>query len=199
MTPTTGPWGCDISCVWGRCMAFTHTTPHLGALGQGPLVRSPEVQVARPLLLPQPCWSGWVWGDLRPLPHPWAHAGGSAHPPTAKARGPECCCFWLSPGAGHRAPRQHHCCSLLASRVGPVSGLVASVSVMRTQKWLALGAASDTECLPWCHEVVVTCAWGQVVWTPGCVILHTQDDLILGDSRPCCWWQAVTQDKWKLL
>lgn len=133
VTPTTGPWGCDISCVWGHCMAFIHTTPHLGALGQGPFARSPEVQVARLLLLPQPCWSGVGVGRPAASPSSRAHAGSSAHLPTAEARGPECCCFWLSPGAGHRAPRRHHRCSLLASGVGPVSGLVAFVGDARTK------------------------------------------------------------------
>lgn len=185
VTPTTGPWGYDISCVRGHCMAFIHTTPRFGALGQGPLARSPEVPVAHPLLLPQPCWSGWVWGDPRPLPHPWAHTGGSAHPPTAEARGPECCCFRLSPGAGHRAPRRHHHCSLLAPGVGPVSGLVACVGDARTKVARTCGCIRHRvfPLVPRGGRYVCT---GEVVLTPGRVILHTQHDLVLGDLSPCC-------------
>lgn len=53
-------------------MSFTHSPQ---GLGQRALAKSPEVRVACPLLLLQPCYSGQFWGDPWPLPHPWAHMG----------------------------------------------------------------------------------------------------------------------------
>lgn len=135
------PWGPDVPFVWRYSTSFIHSPR---GLGQRPVAKSPEVQVAYPRLLPQPCCSGQfgVTLGLSLTPGPtWA---ASAHPDGRHARGAERrCSFRLSAGAGPasglqgglpvpRAPQR-----LAAAPCFPclTSGtLAATVSVTHTQR-----------------------------------------------------------------